>query len=124
MSTSRKKVLIVDDDEMIRAILSDAFLMEQCDVLCAGSGVEAAAILTTEAVDAVLSDIRMANGTGLELLEHIKKQNYGATPVYLMTAFADSRREEVQSKGGETIISKPFDIFNIVRSVLTKSKIR
>ena len=120
MSNTKKKVLIVDDDEMIRAILSDAFLLEHCEVLCAGSGAEAATILNTEAVDAILSDIRMANGTGLELLDHIKRQNYCETPVFLMTAFADAKEAEIRKKGGETIISKPFDIFHVVRSVLTK----
>lgn len=121
MSNLKKKVLIVDDDEMIRSLLSDAFVLEQCDVLSAGSGVEAAAILNTEVVDAVLSDIRMANGTGLDLLDHIKKQAYGSTPVFLMTAFADTTPQDVEKKGGEVLISKPFDIFQVIHSILTKS---
>lgn len=123
MSRRKQKVLIVDDDEMIRAILSEAFSLEECDVICAGSGMEAASILNNETVDAVLSDIRMANGTGLELLDHIKKQAYGSTPVFLMTAFADARQDEVRQKGGEAIISKPFDIFQVVHSVLAKRKV-
>lgn len=121
MVVHKKKVMIVDDNELICSLLADAFALEDCEVVCAGSGNEAARRLRTEKVDAVLSDIRMADGSGLDLLDQLKLNSSFRTPVFLMTAFADTDPETVRAKGGQMIIQKPFDVFAIVKNVLKSS---
>lgn len=68
------KILIVDDEQDIRNILVDVFEREPYDVLSAGSGKEALALIADKPVDVVISDERMPGMSGSELLSIVRKQ--------------------------------------------------
>ncbi|PLX78830.1 MAG: sigma-54-dependent Fis family transcriptional regulator [Desulfuromonas sp.] len=103
------QILIVDDEEKIRVILR--FLLETAKhkVIEAAHGKEALALLENEAVDLVLSDVRMNEMDGFSLLEAIRDQELGC-PVIFVTAFA-TLESAVQALrlGASDYLVKPFE---------------
>jgi len=81
-----KSILIVDDEKILRESLASLFEDEGYEPLQAENGKEAHQILLERSVDVVLSDVRMPEMDGMDLLEHIRKLA-PQTPVILMTAY-------------------------------------
>jgi CheY-like chemotaxis protein len=75
--------------------------------LLASCGNEALDILRTHKIDAVISDINMPNGNGIELLNHVRKEF--DLPVVLMTGLSDLKEaKEALAMGTRSFLSKPF----------------
>ena len=112
-----KKILIVDDEEHIREILSE-FLSEQgFSVMEASDGEFAINLFKEHQFDLVITDIRMPRMNGLELLSAVKshdKQN----PVVLMTGYDLSNNEiancQFQADG---YVLKPFNLKQLLAYV-------
>ncbi len=113
---SGKKVLIVDDDEDIRALLCQV-LRKDFQVFQASSGNEAWTMLQGQDFDAVVSDMRMPDGTGDELLLKIKKQFSDKVPVIIITAFSDQPAEYLIQCGASAVFPKPFDYEQVITSL-------
>lgn len=108
-----KTVLIAEDERDLREPLAMEFRALGCTVFEAGNGRQAFAIVQREKIDAVVSDIRMPGGDGIELLKNIKSLHQGFPVVMLITGFADLPRCEAYDLGAEAILSKPFDLDEI-----------
>ena len=122
-----KKLLIVEDEEDLRAPLATEFEGMGCIVYQASNGRDGFEIVKKVHPDAVISDIRMPGGDGVELLQRIKHLNYGVPVVMLITGFSDLSREEAYHLGADAILSKPFDLDAIdaaVIKILTPRDIR
>lgn len=102
-------ILIVDDEPDLREAIAFDFKRKGYNVLTAGSGREALAMLETKPVHLVLSDVRMPNGDGIELLDKIKEKNTLLPVVMLITGFSDISLEEAYDKGADAVFAKPFD---------------
>lgn len=110
MQKKTPRILIVDDEPDLREILEDRFQSFQFETASAGSGNEAWAMLQSQDFDVVLSDIRMKDGDGLELLERIKARDVQKPAVFLMTGFhKDFSERELLDQGVDGFFSKPFD---------------
>lgn len=112
-------VLVVDDDAdicfTVDSILQNAgFVTRQ-----ASSGFDAFQILSSEPVKAVVSDIRMANGNGLELLGAMRK-HYPSIPVIFITGYDDVSVEDAKRLGATGLVNKPFDTTHLI-SLLKES---
>jgi two-component system, NtrC family, sensor kinase len=81
------KVLFVDDDES-NLIVSQAVCGDEFDVLTAADGAEALALMRTHEVAVIVSDQRMPNMTGVELLEQVHLE-FPDTARVLVTAYSD-----------------------------------
>jgi len=107
-------ILIVDDERNIRERLASFF--ESCghQVRAADSGRAALEILAhNEAIDLVLTDYRMAELNGLELLTQIKR-GHPTTAVILMTAYATVENAVAAMKAGaHDYLAKPFSLDQI-----------
>ena len=69
----KKKILIVDDEEMIREFLESVLKSKKnYNCLTAKSGEEALEVIESEKIDLVISDVKMAGMDGIELLLEIK----------------------------------------------------
>jgi PAS domain S-box-containing protein len=79
------RVLVVDDDIGVCHSVRDLLAAEGCDVLTAGGGLEALAILDRTSVDVIVSDVVMPDLDGYDLYMEVKRR--GDTPVLLMTAY-------------------------------------
>jgi CheY-like chemotaxis protein len=113
-----KTLLIVDDEPDLRSPLVMEFESLGCKVFEANNGHEAFEIVKREKIDAVVSDIRMPGGDGIELLKNIKEVHHQFPMVLLISGFSDLSREDAYHLGAEAVLSKPFDLDQIDEAVL------
>ena len=69
------RVLVVDDEKHILTVMREALTQAGYRVTCAASGAEALAAIRAELFDAAITDIRMPDMSGLDLLREIKRQD-------------------------------------------------
>jgi response regulator RpfG family c-di-GMP phosphodiesterase len=111
------RILVVDDEKVIREILSDFLTMEGYVVRAVEDGAAALAELRLRPYDLVISDLKMPNMGGLELLEHIADQNLDVLTV-IMTGFGTVETAiEAMKKGAYDYILKPFKVEEVVHVV-------
>src|SRR5579863_873010 len=103
-------ILIVDDEKNIRRSLVTFFSSLGHEVSQAESGEEAIKLVAARPFDAVMTDYRMAEMNGLELLREIKRTS-NSTPVILMTAYATVENAVAAMKAGAyDYLTKPFSL--------------
>lgn len=116
-SLSKKKILIVDDQNGIRALLKEVFNNEGYITYQASNGKFALEIVQTETPDIVLLDIRIPGMDGLEILKQIKIMKPHIN-VIMITAYGElDMSQEVINLGAAMHFTKPFDIDEIRRAV-------
>ena len=81
------RILIVDDEENVRRMLTTVFSLDGHQPIGAADGQQALELFKQQAPDIVLMDIRMPKVSGLEALQ-VMRQTRQETPVILMTAYA------------------------------------
>ncbi|MDR3671711.1 MAG: sigma 54-interacting transcriptional regulator, partial [Holophaga sp.] len=82
-----KRVLLVEDEPSFRDVLQIGLGPQGFDTMAVGSLAEAQRLLLAEPFDAVVSDLRLKDGSGIDLLVWMKERDL-QTPVVIMTAFA------------------------------------
>lgn len=106
-------ILVVDDESMMRSLLTKILSREGYNILTAEDGVQAMEMLGREKIDIVLSDIKMPRMNGFELLKHIKEE-FPSTGVIIMTAFGDTYTvKDALLLGADEYIAKPFKSYEI-----------
>ncbi|MGD8369002.1 MAG: response regulator, partial [Desulfobacterales bacterium] len=116
-----KLVLIVDDDvEMLRSLeqglekYRDTF-----SVVAAQSGSEALAILKKQAVSLLITDLKMPEMDGFDLMGHVM-DSFPDIPVIILTGYSTPEMKEMAKRGGAvSYIAKPFLIENVARKIMT-----
>ena len=109
MKTEKSRLLIVDDEERAWKVLKINF-QDRYDVQVARNGAEAVRVLEEEHVDAILTDVKMPEMSGMELLKYVKKA-YEWIPVVVMTAFGSVENAVEAMKAGDyDYIVKPIKI--------------
>ncbi|MFC2088701.1 response regulator, partial [Calditrichota bacterium] len=112
MESRKKRVLVVDDEEDLTWSIAKHLSKdeEKYELICVNSGRKALEVLSQLPVDLVISDIRMPEISGLDLLVKIKN-SYPNTKVIIMTAYGSSEiQEEANQYGCLKYIEKPFEI--------------
>jgi two-component system, NtrC family, response regulator AtoC len=122
-----RKILIVDDEpnvtEPLELVLTDAGFT----VLTADSVADAMAVLKQTPVDLVITDLRLSDGTGIDLISHVKKE-IPETEVILMTGYGslDVTIEAIKA-GAYYYLEKPYTpdrLFMLVERALQFSALR
>ena len=108
-----KTILVVDDEVDICEQIVMSLELDGYTVLSAFSGNKAFDIMQKQPVDAIISDIRMADGTGIELLERLNLNGSKPNVFFFMTAHSDSDHDELKKMGADEVFSKPYDLFNV-----------
>lgn len=107
-----KKILLVDDDEMVRYALRKYLSREGYDVTEADNGVSALKQVKENRFDLVITDIIMPEIEGLELIRTLKK-NQPSLPIIAISGGGRIDKAEYLSladlMGVTTTLSKPFD---------------
>jgi len=104
---SPNTILVVDDDRSVTGALATILRAAGYTTLTTNSFAEAMSVLSTRSFDLVISDLRLADGTGIELITHIKKQTPD-TEVILMTAFGSIEITiEAIKRGAYYYLEKP-----------------
>jgi len=108
MSRGRGRVLVVDDKPNILRLVG-SILSPEHEVRCFGSAREALAVLAAEQPEVLISDIRMPEMDGLELLRAVREKS-PETQVVLITAYAAiSQAVEAIKAGAFDYLAKPFE---------------
>jgi two-component system response regulator PilR (NtrC family) len=121
------RILVVEDEASLRDMLRIVLRRDGYDVLTADDGRAAIALLQRERVDLLLSDIRMADVSGVEVLKAAKELNRDIV-AFMMTAFAstDSAIEALRL-GAADYLTKPFSMEELrlkVRQQLEANRLR
>lgn len=110
-------ILIVDDEEMIRDLLSSALAQEGYLCYLAANVDEAFNILSEHRVDLVISDIMMPGRSGVELLKDLKQVD-AEIAVLMITGLSDmTTAMECIHLGADDYITKPFGISRVILTV-------
>jgi two-component system response regulator HydG len=113
----RQRILAVDDDPEMCALLSDALEGEGFSVVTTGESIEASKVLRREEFDVIITDLKMKGLKGLDLLEEAKKAA-PLTPVIIITAFGTIESAiQAMKMGAYDYIRKPFQIDELVLTV-------
>jgi CheY-like chemotaxis protein len=107
------KVLVSDDDVLLRLLLVEELASAHMDVVEAATALEAIDYLTTQAVDLVITDVRMPGTLDGTDVAAYSKRRYPATPVIVISGFPTSEDERV----ADVFISKPIDMARLIAHV-------
>ncbi len=106
-------ILIVDDESTMRGLLEKILAREGYQMYTACNGVAALEQLSERRFDIVISDMKMPEMGGFELLKHIKKE-YPGVGVIMMTAYGDTYSvKDALLLGADEYITKPFKSYEI-----------
>ena len=89
-----KKILVVDDNELLCRVARDILQAEGYRVVAARDAIRALEAFERETFDAVVTDLRMPGMSGLELARLIRAKSPGF-PVIMMTAYGQVQAEEI-----------------------------
>lgn len=125
------QVLVVDDEKNIRKTLKIVLEEFDCSVKEAGSVEEAESFINTSYFDFAIIDIRLPDGSGVEILKKIKNLSPD-TVVLIITAFASTETAiEAMKAGAYDYITKPFNIDeiriifkNIIEKITLQRKVK
>ena len=117
----KKHILVIDDEPAWQKITSHILRNRGYDVLIAGSGAEAIKALTTFRPDLILSDVRMPDMNGFDLVDNLKRiPKASSTPIIFFSAIDDyDARKIARTLGAVDYLVKPFNKDD-VSSVLSK----
>jgi len=113
-------ILIVDDDSSLRNMLSIVLKKEGYIIFSAENGKTAIKILKKNHVDLIISDIKMPDISGIDLLQKVKSIN-PELPFILITAFSSTNDAiEAMKLGADDYITKPFNLDEL-KIIINKS---
>lgn len=108
------KILIVDNEEKFCKVIHAALQLENIESRYCLSGIDTLNVLGEESFDIVVSDLKMDNMDGLQLLEEIKTRNK-QIEVIIMTAYASQKTAiDALKKGAHDYLIKPFEMDELV----------
>lgn len=110
-------VLVVDDDPSLCDAVAFAVERKGYRILKARSGNEAAKLLRTFVIDIVISDIRMNDGGGRELLKFMRELNPSLPVMIFMTGFSDVSEKEALELGARRVFRKPFERMTLIEEL-------
>ena len=117
MATPGLSVWVIDDDESVRWVLEQALKQAHMIPRCFESGLDFFAALDRDRPDVIVTDIRMPDMSGLELMERLAKTDPDI-PVIVITAHSDLESAVSAYQGGAfEYLPKPFDIDEAIELV-------
>lgn len=122
MTLQQKRILVVDDEKDLREVIAYDLEKQGFEVLMASNGKEAFEIVTQNEIHLVITDIRMPEEDGIQLLKKIRSLDPSKPVVMLISGFSDVPIEEAYHLGAAAVFAKPFDrkeFFDAIRWALT-----
>jgi two-component system response regulator (stage 0 sporulation protein F) len=111
----KKKILIVDDEEVIRMLYGEELEDEGYVVITTGSGHGLVELVEEKKPDLIILDIKMAEHNGLDLLQDIRKFFYNI-PVILCSAYS-SYKGDLKSIAADYYVVKSADLSELKQKI-------
>jgi len=111
----QKRILIAEDDQVARELLTSFAKMQGYDVIAVANGVDLLTIVTFESFDVVITDLIMADLNGAAAAEIMKMQG-NMTPVIALTGVSPQDMDLVKDKFTK-IYHKPVNISEVFRYI-------
>jgi DNA-binding NtrC family response regulator len=113
----KSSILVVDDEDALRTVLSGELASEGYEVRTAADGDDAVSEMGKAVFDLVLLDIKMPRMNGFEVLKFIKEK-HPKTKVVMLTGFADLKNAiESKKLGADDFVSKPYDLVDLLTTI-------
>ncbi len=126
MNGQQIRMLVVDDDPSLRNMMNIVLKKEGYDVTCVENAKVALSTLKNESFELIISDIKMPDISGIELLKKVKSLDPDM-PVVMITAYGSTDDAvEAMKLGAENYITKPFNLDElkiIIDKILYKKSI-
>lgn len=114
---SQRRIMLVDDDDSLRALVSMTLPRDHFVVVEAHDGKEALELLGEQTPDLLVLDWKMPEASGEEVLTFVKAE-YPDLPVIVLTADQQPREREVAgSLGADEFLTKPFSPLQLLGTV-------
>jgi FixJ family two-component response regulator len=108
MSGSGKEIFIVDDDPLIRSLLTTVFSTHGFDVVCFADGAALLAETRAHTPACIILDVHIPGDSGLDILKQLNAQDYPA-PIFIMSGQGDiAMAVQAIRNGALDFIEKPF----------------
>ncbi len=119
VTADKEKILIVDDEEIMRNFLLDVFVDEGYDLDLAADGEEALDKISRSRYQLIITDVRMPKVDGTEVLRKAKQLDPQVNVIVITGYASPQARQECQELGSAYYIAKPFQI-NQIRGLVNK----
>jgi len=113
------RILVIDDEPVVREVISRALIAQHHQIIQAADGREALNLLRTESVDLVLTDLVMPEQDGVETIMALR-HNHPALPVIAMSGDVNRAGlylDIARHLGVKRTLAKPFDVGTLIRAV-------
>ena len=121
MADPRKKILCIEDDHEVAALIAEELVDQGFEVSLAHDGLEGYLAILSETPDLVLSDVDLPVMSGFEVLERLTAimPRFGNMPFVFLTALTD-REDELKGRqlGADDYVTKPID-FDVLGAIIT-----
>ncbi len=118
------KILVADDDRLIRAMLNDLLAELGHQVVAAADGAEAVSLCARESPDLLILDFLMPKLSGLDALREIRGAGH-EVPAVLLTAITDGTLRGVEgAEAIEVLLEKPFSRRTLARALARAARSR
>ncbi len=114
----RASILVFEDEEPVRELLSSILTMDGHEVVFAADGKQGMEIFKKREFDLVFTDLGMPGMSGWEVAQNIKSIN-GKVPVILMSGWdvEPGGKSEAKNNGVDFFVNKPFEVSHILKLV-------
>jgi DNA-binding response OmpR family regulator len=111
------RILYVDDEEDLRALIQSQLTLEGYAVDVAGNGASAIASLARSPYDVVLLDLHMPDMDGADVIEELNRRGQRANWIVLTGDTSETARTRCLALGVDTFLHKPFHFRELVSSI-------
>lgn len=118
----KPRILLVDDEPFILSMMRSFLDENKFDICTASCGNEAIDLIRKQPFDCVVSDVRMPNGTGFQLLGWVREIHKASPTMIFVTGYSDIPADELMAKGADTYISKPFNVEEFANEIAIMTK--
>lgn len=113
---SKGKILVVDDDRLVLAMVTHGLSQAGYEVIDADNGDDAILLARQHRPDIALLDIRMEGKTGFDVAEYLR--DVGHTPFVFLSAFSDEKTvAQVKALGALAYLVKPLEVGQIIPTI-------
>ncbi|WP_324755470.1 response regulator transcription factor [Sphingobacterium thalpophilum] len=119
MGNEKKRILVVEDNEILLSTMQFVLNREGYDLLLAKSGKEALSIVMEEAIDLMITDLALPFANGYEIIDRIRKSNINKqVPVIIISGYRDDNSiVEGFEVGANDYIKKPISPLELISRV-------